>query len=79
MKIEVAGNCCAACHATYEAIKQAAHEIDDRIEVVHIEDIMQILKRGIVQTPAVFIDGKQICSGKHLSKEKAKEMIISNR
>lgn len=78
MKIEVIGNCCASCHATYESIRQAANEIDERIEVIHIKDIMETLKRGVVQTPAVFINGTIKSAGIHLSVEDAKTMILSN-
>lgn len=78
MKIEIAGNCCSSCHATYHAISEAAKEIGEGIEVEHIEDIREILRLGVIQMPAVIIDGKQVSAGKHYSKEEARTLLLSH-
>ena len=76
MRIEVIGNCCASCHTTYHAFAQAAIEIDINITVVHIENVVEILRMGVVQMPTVRIDGTTISSGVHYSVDKAKEIIL---
>ena len=78
MKIEVLGNCCATCRAVFAAVKAAANEVDPKIEVQQIEDIMTILRYHVVQTPAVVIDGEVVSMGYHLSKEDAKQLIESH-
>lgn len=77
MKIEVVGNCCSSCHATYHAIKEAASEMGEGIEVVHIENIADILRFGVIQMPTVIIDGKQVSAGQHYTKEEARTLLLS--
>lgn len=78
MKIEVIGNCCASCHATFNIIKKTAAEIDTNIEVVHIENIAEILRRGVIQMPTVVIDGITISSGVHYTHEQARQLILNH-
>lgn len=78
MKIEVVGNCCSSCHATYHAIREAAEEMSEDIEVEHVEDIKEILRLGVIQMPTVMIDGKQVSAGKHYSKEEARTLLLSH-
>lgn len=77
MTIQVIGDCCASCHATYETIKKVAEKIDRSIEVEHVEDITKILQMGVIQMPTVIIEGKTVSSGKHLSEKEAETLINS--
>lgn len=79
MQIKVLGACCAACNSTFENIKKAAAEIDANIEVAQEDNILEILKYRIMQTPAVIIDDMEICAGKKLSLDEAKKIILKNR
>lgn len=76
MKIEVVGNCCASCHSTYNAIRQAAADIDCHIEVIHVESIADILRLGVVQMPTVIVDGRTISAGQHYTKADAASLIL---
>ena len=78
MIIKVIGNCCHACHTTYQAVKNAATDIDPNIEVQHVSDIMQILQLGIINTPTVIINDKIVTSGEHLTIEQARQLILQN-
>ncbi len=58
MKIEVLGTGCAKCKATEKIVKKAIEELGIQAEVVKIEDLQEIIDRGIMMTPAVIVDGK---------------------
>jgi len=75
MKIKTLGACCAACNATFENVKKAAAEIDSQIEVVQESNVLEILKYGVMQIPAVVIDEVVVSVGKDLNFEDAKKII----
>ncbi|MDR0829247.1 MAG: thioredoxin family protein [Prevotellaceae bacterium] len=79
MKIKVLGACCAACNATFENVKKAANEIDENIEVAQIDNVLEILRYKVMQTPAVVIDDVVVCAGRDLNFEEAKKLILNFR
>jgi len=79
MKIKTLGACCAACNATFENVKKAVAEIDTTIEVEQISNVVEILKYGVMQIPAVVIDDVVACVGKDLNFEEAKKLILNNK
>jgi small redox-active disulfide protein 2 len=79
MKIKVLGACCAACNATFENVKKAAAEIDIKVEVTQEDNILEILKYHVMQTPAVVIDDVVVCAGKDLNIDEAKKMILNGK
>lgn len=64
MKIEVFGPGCAKCAKTYEKIKEVVEKHSLDAEVIKIEDINELVERGVLSTPAVFIDGTQKVAGR---------------
>ncbi|MDI6893285.1 MAG: thioredoxin family protein [Bacillota bacterium] len=60
MKIEVLGPGCQKCQALLgnvkEALPQAGLEAEI-VEVVKVEDVFEIMQRGVNRTPAIIIDG----------------------
>ena len=67
MKIEILGTGCAKCKTLYENTKKALEESGKSAEVVKVEDILSIMKYGVMSTPALVIDGRVIFSGKTAS------------
>ncbi|MGI6628928.1 MAG: thioredoxin family protein [Bacillota bacterium] len=64
MKIEVLGTGCTKCRKTEETIKEVIGKLGVDAEVVHVTDLNQILDRGVMMTPAVFIDGRKVIEGR---------------
>ena len=64
MRIEVLGTGCAKCTKLYEAAKEAVAQSGSQAEVVKVEDLAEILKRGVMVTPALMIDGAIKVAGK---------------
>ena len=63
-KIEVLGSGCAKCQKTAELIEQWLAAAGIEAELVKVEDIGEIVQRGIMMTPAVLIDGQTKCAGR---------------
>ncbi len=64
MKIEVFESGCAKCKRTENNIRGVVQGLGLSAEVTHVTDINEILKRGVMITPAVFIDGKSVMEGR---------------
>ena len=77
MKIEVFGPGCAKCTATTKYAQEAVTELGLDAEVVKVDKINEIMKRGVLLTPAVFIDGKKYSEGKLVKKDRIKKWIQS--
>lgn len=74
-KIEILGTGCPRCKKTEEVIKKALEELGIDAMVEKVEDVTEIISRGVASTPAVAIDGKVVISGKIPSLEEAKSLI----
>ncbi len=73
----VLGACCDKSRKTYENVKQAVKELGFTEEVVNIGDAMEIAKFGVMQTPALVVDGKVVAYGRLLTVEKVKEIFAA--
>ncbi len=78
MKIKVLGACCSSCNSSFDRMKEAAFEIDPNIEVVQVDNVLEILKYRVAQTPAIIIDEQIVSVGENISSARAKELILTN-
>lgn len=76
MKIEILGPGCARCRATEENVRQALAETNAAAEVVHVTDVLQFAKRGVLLTPGVVIDGAVRSSGRIPTVEEIKQWLV---
>lgn len=58
MEILVLGPGCGRCIKTYEVIKKVIDETGLDATVRKVNDIMEIMKWGVMSTPAVVVDGE---------------------
>lgn len=57
MKIEVLGPGCQKCKALLGNVQEALAQSGVGAEVVKVEDVFEIMQRGVNRTPAIIIDG----------------------
>ena len=74
-KIEVLGTGCTKCKLLESAVLQAVKELGLDIEVVKIDDFEQIIRRGLMMTPGLIIDGEIAAAGRVPSVQEIKSMI----
>ena len=76
MEIKVLGTGCPKCKALEKAVQNSIEELNINADVSKVEDILQIMKYGVMQTPALVIDGKVVLSGR-LPKEKELKKLLT--
>ena len=75
MKIEIMGMGCQKCIRLFETVQKAVKELGSNAEVIKIEDAEEIVKRGIIVTPAILINGDVKSSGNIPSLNEIKKWI----
>lgn len=69
MEIKVLGSGCKKCKQTKELVDEVIKEQGADATTIKVEDIQEIMKAGVMATPAIVIDGVVKCSGKIPTKE----------
>lgn len=72
MEIKVIGEGCEKCDKLYENTCLAVKELGLEVSIDKVEDLMDIVRLGVMTTPSVMVDGKLIISGRV---PKVKEII----
>lgn len=75
MDIKVLGTGCPKCRALERAVTNSLAELKINAEVSKVEDIMQIMQYGVMQTPALVIDGKVVLSGRLPNDKELKSLL----
>jgi small redox-active disulfide protein 2 len=74
-KIEILGTGCAKCKRLYQTVSEIVEEYDMDAEVIKIEDIQTLTDRGVMMTPALYVNGEAMAMGRMLSKEEIKNIL----
>ncbi|HWQ68182.1 MAG TPA: thioredoxin family protein [Methanospirillum sp.] len=64
MKIEVLGSGCTKCKRMYDNVAEAVKKAGLQAEVVKVEELNEIVTRGVLMTPALFVDGEERVAGR---------------
>jgi len=75
MKIEILGTGCPKCQSLARNAEQAVREARVQAEIVKVTEIREIMKRGVMFTPALAIDGTVRSAGKVLDPEEIKKLF----
>ena len=75
MEIKVLGTGCAKCMSLEKATRQAVEESGIEATVTKVEDFIEIMKLGVMTTPALVVDGKVLIKGRVPSVTEIKELI----
>ena len=75
-KIEVLGTGCAKCKRLFANAEQAVKDLKITAEVIKVDDIDEIVNRGVMMTPALFINGQVRAEGRVTGRERDQENVI---
>ncbi|MFW9920320.1 MAG: thioredoxin family protein [Candidatus Thorarchaeota archaeon] len=75
MKIEVFGSGCAKCKNTKNIIKEVLERHNFSAEILEVNEIDDIVARGVLMTPAVAIDGKVKISGRVPTEDEIEKLL----
>ena len=74
-KIQILGTGCPKCKKLTENAEAAAKAAGIEYELVKVTDINEIMKFGVMMTPALAVDGEVKSAGKVLSIDDIKELL----
>ena len=75
MKIQILGTGCPKCKKLAENAEAAAQALGIEYEIEKVTDINEIMKAGVMMTPALVVDGDVKSAGKALSADDIKKFI----
>lgn len=75
MEIKILGSGCANCKKLEANAKEAVNELNVDAEITKVQDIKDIMKYGVMRTPAIVIDEKVKMFGKVCSVDEIKKYI----
>lgn len=78
MEIKVYGPGCARCEETERLMKQVVKDMGIAATVEKISDFKEMMRLGIMSTPAVSIDGTVVCKGHVPPMEEIKDLLTGN-
>ena len=74
-KIQILGTGCPKCKKLAENTETAAEELGIEYEIQKVTDINEIMKFGVMVTPALAVDGQVKVAGKVPSVEEVKNLL----
>ncbi len=74
-KIQILGTGCPKCKKLAENAETAAKELGIEFEIEKVMDINEIMKFGVIMTPALVVDGKVKVVGKVPSPDEINQML----
>ncbi len=75
MKIEILGSGCAKCKSVEKLVRNIVEELGIQADIIKVEDLQEIVNRGIMMTPAVFIDGEAKIVGRVPTADELKKLL----
>jgi len=74
-KLQILGPGCPKCKMLAELTETAANDLGIEYEIEKVTDISEIMKFGVMMTPALAVDGQVKAVGKVPSPEEIKKML----
>lgn len=75
MEIKVIGEGCEKCDTLFNNTLDAILELGLDAQVEKVEDLIEIVKLGVMTAPSLMVDGKLIVSGQVASAEKIIKLL----
>jgi small redox-active disulfide protein 2 len=74
-KIEILGTGCTKCKTLAKNVEKAVAELGISALVVKIDSIQEIMDRGVMMVPALYVDGEAKAVGRAPSVEEIKKLL----
>jgi small redox-active disulfide protein 2 len=78
-KIEIFGTGCAKCKRLFANTEQAVKDLKITADVVKVDDIAEIIGRGIMIPPALFINGEKMAEGRIPDVNEIRKMLTEKK
>jgi small redox-active disulfide protein 2 len=64
MKLEILGTGCTKCKRLYDNVTEAVKKTGLQAEVIKVESLDDIITRGVMTTPSLFVNGEERVAGR---------------
>lgn len=64
MKLEILGTGCTKCKRMFDNVTEAVKKSGVQAEVVKVEALEEIVSRGVMMTPSLFMDGEEVVAAR---------------
>jgi len=78
MKIQVFGSGCTSCKKLHEIVKKVILEKEIEADLEYVTDVQAMIDMGIMQSPALAIDGRPVSAGFVPNEQQIIELIEKN-
>lgn len=78
MRLQVLGTGCSRCKTLTARVEEAIITLGVEAQIEKIEDIQEIVKFGVMSTPALVLNGKVLFSGRVPTAQEIAELISAN-
>ncbi len=75
MEIKILGTGCTKCKSLEKLTQEVVTENGIDAKITKVEDIMEIMKYGVMSTPALVVDEKVMIKGRMPSAEEIKQVL----
>jgi small redox-active disulfide protein 2 len=75
MEIKILGPGCAKCKTLDKLTREVVEKNGINAKITKVEDIMEIMKYGVMSTPALVIDEKVVLKGRVPSSDELKQLL----
>jgi small redox-active disulfide protein 2 len=75
VKIEILGTGCAKCKSLTKNVEKAVQELGIKAEIVKVDSIQEIMNRGVMMTPALYVDGESKMVDRTATVEEIKKIL----
>jgi small redox-active disulfide protein 2 len=75
MVIKILGPGCAKCKSLDKITRDVVEKNGINATIIKVEDIMEIMKYGVMSTPALVVDEKVIVKGRIPSSDEIKQLL----
>jgi len=77
MKIQVLGSSCPNCKKFYDLVRQVALDLRISEPVDYVNDLKEVIKIGIMTTPALLVNGEVVLTGRYHSREVIRRAFLN--
>ena len=75
MDIKVRGTGCEKCGKLYDNVLEALKELGVEEKVERVDDLLEIVKLGVMTAPSLMVDGKLVVSGRIAKVDEIKRFL----
>ena len=76
MEIRILGTGCSKCKTLEKLTREVVEQNGIDASITKVEDIMDIMKYGVMSTPALVVNGEVVIKGRVPSAEEIKQALI---